>query len=383
MSLRQPLITGTVTAVVGVSSAAAIVLAGLAGVGASEQQAASGLLAASVLMGLCSIYLAVSTRTPLLVAWSTPGAALLVGAGVPDGGWAAAIGAFLLAAVLTVLASRWRLLADLITRIPAPVSSALLAGVLLPLCLAPARAVAELPDLAAPVAATWIAVHLLRPAYATPAALVTLLLVLVVDGSTPGLSSDLLPQASLTAPVFDLETMLAIGIPLFVVTMASQNVTGAAILQAFGYRPDVRRALLTTGAASAAGAPFGCHAVNLAAITAAMTAAPEAHPDPDRRWIAVVACGVVSIVLGLFSNALAAVLLEAPSLLVQAVAGLALLPTFGRALAAAMTDEPERDAAVVTLVASAGAWSAFGVTAPFWGLLAGLGYRWLSRSGRR
>jgi benzoate membrane transport protein len=379
LSARQPVLTGVVTAVVGISSAAAIVLAGLSGVGATEGQAASGLLAATVLMGACSIYLSLSTRMPLLVAWSTPGAALLATAGVPDGGWAAAIGAFLLAAALTVIAGQWRALAELITRIPAPVSAALLAGVLLPLCLAPAKAVAEMPDLAAPVAVAWLGVHLVRPGYATPAALVALLVVLVVDGSTPPLSSDLLPSVDVTGPVFEPAAMLAIGVPLFIVTMASQNVTGAAILQAFGYRPDVRRALTTTGAASAVGAPFGCHAVNLAAITAAMTASPEADPDPSRRWIASAACGVTCVVLGLGANALAAVLLEAPALLIQAAAGLALLPTLGRALAAAMEDPSERDAALVTLVASAGAWSAFGVTAPFWGLLAGLVYRWLSR----
>ena len=376
------MLQGIVTAVVGVSSAAAIVLAGLSGVGATAEQAASGLLAATIIMGLCSIYLSFSTRTPLLVAWSTPGAALLATAGVPDGGWAAAIGAFLLAAALTVIAGQWRRLAGLITRIPAPVSAALLAGVLLPLCLAPARAVAEMPDLAAPVAVVWLGMHLTRPGYATPAALVALLVVLVADGSTPPLSSELLPAVDVTAPVFEPAALLAIGVPLFVVTMASQNVTGAAILQAFGYRPDIRRALTTTGVASAAGAPLGCHAVNLAAITAAMTASPEADPDPARRWIASAACGVTCVALGLGANALAAFLLEAPALLIQAAAGLALLPTLGRALAAAMEDESERDAALVTLVVSAGAWSAFGVTAPFWGLVAGLAYRAIGRRMR-
>ena len=379
MTARQPVVTGIVTAVVGFASAATVVLAGLAGVGATPTQAASGLLAVSVAMGICSIHLSASTRLPMLVAWSTPGAALLIGAGVPDGGWPSAIGAFLFAAALTVVAGRSRALAEAITRIPSAVSAALLAGVLLQLCLAPAEAVAELPELAGPVTATWLVLALWAKPWAVPGAVVAAVVVLVADGSAPPLSSDLLPTVELVTPAFDLGAVIGLGLPLFVVTMASQNVTGAAILQAFGYRPDIPRALTTTGVARAAAAPFGGHGVNLAAITAALTASPDADPDPERRWIASASAGVATIVLGLSAGAMAALLATAPPLLVQAVAGLALLGALGGALAGAVGDESERDAAVVTFVVSAGTFSAFGVTAPFWGLVAGLGYRALAR----
>jgi benzoate membrane transport protein len=271
-------------------------------------------------------------------------------------------------------------LAQAITRLPAALSAALLAGVLLPLCLAPARAVAELPELAGPVTLVWLVLLLVARSWAVPGSVVAAVIVLVADGSAPPFSSELLPVVDLTAPVFRLDAILGIALPLFVVTMASQNVTGAAVLQAFGYRPDVSQALTVTGVASAAAAPLGGHGVNLAAITAAITAGPEAGTDPARRWIASSAAGVAAIALGALSGAAAALLLAAPPLLVQAVAGLALLGALGGALAAAMDDPDEREAAIVTLVVSAGGFSALGITAPFWGLLAGLAFRALRRS---
>lgn len=371
----QYLAAGVVASVVGFASAATIVLAGLRSVGASTEQASSGLLAVSVAMGALSVVLSLRSRVPTLVAWSTPGAALLISAHAPAGGWAAAIGAFLFAALLTVLAGMWRRLERAIEAIPGAIGNALLAGVLLPVCLSPARAAADIPALALPVIAAWLVAWVLARRWAAPAAIAAAVLALVIDGRAPGLNSDLLPTLQLTAPHFSLGAIIGIGIPLFVVTMASQNVPGAAILASLGYRVKLRAALVSTGAGSALAAPAGGHAVNLAAITAAIVAGPEAGPDRDRRWLAAAAGGVTAMALGLSSGVAAALIAAAPHLLVEAVAGLALLGALTGGLAAALADPQERDAAVVTLVVAASGITVGGLTAPFWALVAGLGFR--------
>jgi len=175
----------------------------------------------------------------------------------------------------------------------------------------------------------------------------------------------------LTPPTFTVPALIGIAVPLFLVTMAGQNVPGAAVLATFGYEPPLRAALVTTGLVSAAAAPFGAHAVNLAAITAALTAGPEADPDPDRRWIATVALGAGQLVLGLGAGLATALVLLSPPVLVVAVAGLALLPALGSALAGALAEPDQREAAVITFVATASGLSLLGVGSAFWGLLAG------------
>jgi benzoate membrane transport protein len=268
----QPLLAGIVTAVVGFASSATIVLAGLTGVGASPAQAASGLLVLCATTGIAGIALGLRTRMPISIAWSTPGAALLAATGPVAGGWPAAVGAFVVAGALAVVAGAWRPLTRALTAIPAALASAMLAGVLLPLCVAPAAAVVDLPALAGPVVLAWAALLVLRRRWAVPGALVVAIGALLVDGSAPALSSDLLPAVVLTAPDWRWEAVAGLALPLFVVTMASQNVPGAGVLASFGYRPDLRPVLMATGALSAAGAPLGGHAINLAAITAALAA---------------------------------------------------------------------------------------------------------------
>ena len=374
----QPVIAGLTTAIVGFMGAFAVVLAGLRAVGASEAQAASGLLVLSLSMGVVAIGLSLRARTPIAIAWSTPGAALLVTTGVPDGGWPAAVGAFAVTGVLLALAGLWRPLGRLIAAIPAPIASAMLAGVLLTVCLAPARAAAESPAQALPVIAAWLVLWRFAPRWAVPGAIAALAVVMLVEGSP--VQGGLTPAVDFTAPAFELAAVIGIAIPLFLVTMASQNVTGMAVLQGFGYRPDLRPVLLSTGAATALIAPFGGHAINLAAITQALAAGPDAGPDVSRRWIAAVTAGIGAVVLGLTAGLAAALATAAPEGLVEAIAGLALLGALTASLSVALADTPDREAAVITLVVAASSITVLGISAPFWGLVAGLGVRSLRRT---
>lgn len=370
--LAQPVLAGVVAAVVGFASSFAIVLAGLRAVGASEAQAASGLLVLSVTMGVVGVVASRTTRMPVAIAWSTPGAALLVSSGQVEGGFPAAVGAFVLAGALTVVAGLWRPLTRAIAAIPGPLGAALLAGVLLPVCLAPARSAVDEPWLTLPVVAVWAVLVLRARAWAVPGALAAAIVAVAVDGPDAGRGfHPHWPDLVWTTPSWELGTLIGLGLPLFVVTMASQNIAGAAVLGTFGYRPPLRPLLTGTGAASAVGAPFGAHGINLAAITAALVAGPDADPDPGRRWIAGASNGASYFVIGPLAGVATAVVAAAPPLLIEAVAGLALLGALAGALAAATADPEMRDAATVTLVVSASGITAAGISAPFWGLVAG------------
>ncbi|MEU1752401.1 benzoate/H(+) symporter BenE family transporter [Micromonospora matsumotoense] len=374
----QPVLAGVVTAVVGFASSFTVVLAGLRAVGASEAQAASGLLTVSVAAGVCATWLGLRHRMPIAIAWSTPGAALLVATGPVPGGWPAAVGAFALCGLLIVAAGLFPALGRAVAAIPAPVAAAMLAGVLLPLCTAPVRALVEVPTLAAPVIVTWLVLHRFARRWAVPAALVVAALAIVLTTSGVGVGvADLRPVVSPTVPTFTLPAMVGLALPLFLVTMAAQNVPGTAVLRGYGYRPPLAPALRATGLASALGAATGGHAVNLAAITAALAAGPDAHPDPDRRWIASMTAGIGLALLGLGAGAATTLVLLSPPVLIEAVAGLALLGALAGALSAALAvpspaaDPHSREAAVVTFVVTASGVSLLGVGGAFWGLLAG------------
>jgi benzoate membrane transport protein len=371
-SLIQPIAAGLLAAIVGFASAFTIVLEGLAGAGATPAQAASGLLALCVGQGVLGIFLSLRTRQPISIAWSTPGAALLMGAGVPQGGFGVAVAAFLMTAGLIVVAGLWRPLGRAMAAIPLPLASAMLAGVLLELCLAPVHAVAELPALALPIALAWALGWRFARRYAVPIAVcVTAVIVALATPMPAGAWSLAWPRAVLVAPVFDLLPAIGIAVPLFIVTMASQNVPGPAVLRGNGYEAPVGPVFVTTGLGSAAVALFGGQGLNLSAITAALCAGPEAGPDPAKRYLACVAAGGAYVVLGLGAGLAAAFIAASPPLLIQAVAGLALLGSLAGALTAALADERSRLAALVTFVTTASGITVMGVGAAFWGLVAG------------
>jgi benzoate membrane transport protein len=371
-SLIQPVAAGLLAAVVGFASSFAIVLAGLTAVGATPAEAASGLLAVSAGMGLLNIVFSLATRTPLTIAWSTPGAALLVAVGTEPGGFPAAAGAFVVAGLLIVLAGLWRPFGRAVAAIPMPLAGAMLAGVLLELCLAPVKAAGAMPELALPIILAWALALRFARAYAVPIGVaVTAVVVMVAVRLPADAFAGAWPAPVLVLPAFNLHATIGIALPLFIVTMASQNVPGLAVMRANGYRPEVGPVFVWTGLGSVATAFFGGHTLNLAAITAALCAGPEAHADPARRWIASFTCGVAYLGLALLSGFAARFIAATPPLLVQAVAGLALLGSLGGALRQALDHEEHRLPAVVTFVTSASGIAILGVGSAFWGLVAG------------
>lgn len=383
--VSRPIVAGIVTALVGFTSSFAVVLTGLDAVGASAAQAASGLLAVSLAMGLACIVLAWRYRMPITAAWSTPGAALLVATGSVEGGWPAAVGAFLVTASLILLTALWPALGALIARIPPSIAQAMLAGVLLPLCLAPITGVVANPWGVLPVVLTWLVFARLAPRWAVPLAFAAAAAVVAVTLGAAGTPVDpavLLPRFELTMPAFTMGALVGIALPLFIVTMASQNVPGIAIMRSFGYEVPWRPAMLVTGLGTALGAPAGGHAINLAAISAALAASPDAGPDPARRWLAGVSTGASYLVLGAFSAAFATLVVLAPTAVIPAVAGLALFGAFGAAVQQAIDDPGERLPAVVTFLVAASGIAVLGVSAAFWALVAGLLVRTVLHAGR-
>jgi benzoate membrane transport protein len=372
MFSAQALAAGLVAAFVGFAGSFAVVVRGLTAVGATPAQAASGLMALSIAMGVCGIVLSLKLRMPISVAWSTPGGALLATSGPVAGGFNGAVGAFIVTAVLIVICGLWKPLGRLVSAIPAPLANAMLAGVLLGLCLAPMHAVAVVPGLALPVVLVWVVMGQIARRFAVPAAvLVAAGLIVATTALPPGGLGSFWPAPVLVAPVFSLGGVVGIALPLFIVTMASQNIPGMAVLNVNGYRPAPGGLFTVTGLFGVIAAPFGGHAVNLAAITAALCAGSEAHADPARRYWAAVVTGGAYVVFGLLAGAATFLIAAAPPVLIEAVAGLALLGALGSALMGAASDPREREAAIVTFLVTASGLSFFGISGAFWGLVAG------------
>jgi benzoate membrane transport protein len=363
---------GLLAAFVGFASSFAVIVQGLTAMGATPAQATSGLVALSVAMGLCGIVVGLQTKMPISIAWSTPGAALLAQAGMPQGGWPVAVGAFLACGALIVLAGLWRPLGRWVAAIPAPLASAMLAGVILPLCLAPLRAVQAAPAIGLPVIAAWLIVAQFRRLFAVPAAVAVAGVLAVLHARPGGFSHAMLwPHPLLTMPQFRPAALVGVAVPLFIVTMASQNIPGLAVLAAYGYRPPLGALFRATGLATLIAAPFGGHAINLAAITAALCAGEDAGPDPGRRYWAGVVASAAYAVLGLLSGLATALIAAAPPFLIQAVAGLALLGALGSALRGMAADPRLREPAVLCFLTTASGISVWGIGGAFWGLLAG------------
>jgi benzoate membrane transport protein len=329
-------------------------------------------MAVSIAMGLCGILLSLRTRLPISIAWSTPGAALLATSGVVAGGFAAAVGAFLVTGALIVAAGMSRPLGRWVAAIPPPLASAMLAGVLLNLCLAPARAVAQSPAMGLAIVLAWAVMARFNRLLAVPAAVLVAGILIASSSALPAdLASALVPHPVFSVPVFSVQAVIGIAIPLFIVTMASQNIPGMAVLSVNGYAPRPGPLFRWTGLFTMLAAPFGGHAVNLAAITAALCAGPDAHPDPAKRYWAASITGAVYVVFGLLAGAATAFIGAAPPVLIEAVAGLALLGAFGSALMGAVGVPEHREAATITFLVSGSGLTFLGIGGAFWGLLAG------------
>lgn len=372
----QSLFMGVLIAFVGFASSFAVVLHGLTGVGANEAQAASGLMALSISMGVCAILVSTVTRLPVSIAWSTPGAALLASSGVVEGGFNAAVGAFLVCGLLIIIAGLWKPLGRIVSAIPPALANAMLAGVLLSLCFAPVKAIAFNPLFGLPIVLAWAVVGSVSRLYAVPAALIAFVLVVALgidmpEGALAGLSAALVPQAEFVSPSFSASALISIALPLFIVTMASQNIPGIAVLKVNDYHPDPGPLFATTGLFTLLSAPFGGHAVNLAAITAAMCAGSDSHPDRARRYWSSINAGIAYVVFGLLAGAVTTFVSLAPSVLIEAVAGLALIGAFSSSAVAAFTNAETREAAAITFLVTASGVGFAGVSGAFWGLVAG------------
>ncbi len=372
----QSLFMGCLTAFVGFASSFAVIIQGLKGVGATDLEAGSGLMALSVSMGVCAIVLSLATRLPISIAWSTPGGALLATTGAVVGGFPAAVGAFIVCASLIVIAGLFKPLGRAVAAIPAPLANAMLSGVIIGLCFAPVKAISADLWLGLPIVVAWVVIGSFKRLFAVPAALVAFVLVLVFGVDIPpdafaALSKSLAPPVEFVLPVFNWQALVSIALPLFIVTMASQNIPGIAVLKVNRYEPDPGPLFAATGLFSLFSAPFGGHAVNLAAITAAMCAGEDAHPDPKRRYWAAVIGGLGYVIFGLLAGVVTAFVALAPPILIQAVAGLALIGAFSGSAVAAFQAPETREAAALTFLITASGVSFGGISGAFWGLLAG------------
>lgn len=375
------MVQGAIVAIVGYWASVAILIKGLAAMGASEGQIASGLLFVGLAKGVAAIALSLQSRMPVSVAWTTPGLALLISTGAVTGGFPAAVGAMIVTGLLIVLAAFWEPLTRFVQAIPKAIANAMLAGILLKLGLAPFVALKELPLLAGLILLVWLVTMRFARLWAVPAAVaVAIGEIMLQNGGVGG--GFRLPEPVFVMPVFTLEAMLAVALPLFIVTMASQNITGLAVLSTFGYRPSMRLGLAVTGLLSAITAPFGAPTVNFAAITAALCAGADAHPDPGRRYVAAVFSGIGYVALGLLGAVAAALVLRASPILIEAAAGLALIASFGGAIKGATEDEAERLPALLTFFVTASGLSIYGIGGAFWGLVLGWLVRELLRLGR-
>ncbi|MDX7953193.1 benzoate/H(+) symporter BenE family transporter [Lichenihabitans sp. Uapishka_5] len=382
-SWLQPLSTGLLAALVGFASTFAIILQGLRSVGATPAEAASGLFILCVVQGALAIVYGFVWKQPISIVWSTPGAALLIATGPVAGGFPAATGAFLVAVALIVLAGLWSAFGRLVSSIPVGLAGAMLAGILFEICLAPVHATVAQPALTLPIVLAWaLALRFARP-YAIPVALlVTVAIVVTVTAVPPGALADVWPHPVFVWPRWSPTVIGTLAVPLFIVTMASQNVPGLAVMRSNGFAPPVGPVFVGTGLGGAVTAAFGGPPVNLAAITAALCAGPDAHPDPNRRYYATVVAGLAYLVLGLFAGVTTAFIEVSPKALIAAVAGLALVSSFAGALATALADAEHRIPVGVTFLVTASGASFFGIGAPFWGLVAGGALMALNAVGR-
>ncbi len=364
---------GFVAVLVGFTSSVAIVFQAAQAFHATPAQITSWVWALGLGMGLCSLVPSLWLRKPVMVAWSTPGAAVLATAGLAGSfTMADAVGAFLVCAALITLVGVTGWFERAMDRIPMEIATALLAGVLARFGLDAFAAAQTALPLVLVMLATYLLARRLWPRYAVVLTLLAAIAWASSSGQMAWSAVTLeLARPEFTAPRFSWSALVSLALPLFVVTMASQNLPGVAVIRATGYHLPVSGILTLTGVATLLLAPFGAFALNLSAITAAICMGPEAHPDPQRRYTAAVSCGALYVVIGLFGAVITGLLTAFPKELVVAIAGLALLGTIGSGLAAALRDEAHREAALITFLVTLSGVTVAGVGSAFWGVVAG------------
>lgn len=371
MSMRLSIpISAFVAAIVGFGGTLAIVIAAAHAVGATQIQTASWVTTICLAMAIESLWLSWRTKMPVITAWSTPGLALMAASSGFSIG--EAVAAFIVTAILLIATGLFKPLTQLISRIPPSVASGMLAGIVVTFALNAVKTVPVDPWLILPLIAAFFIIRLFNPALSVLAVLIGGGLAAFLTGRVGGLPTPELSTLTLIAPDFTAKAMIGLALPLYLVTMASQNLSGLAVLRAAGYHPEPGPLIGVTGLFSLLSAPFGGSTTNLAAISAAICTGPDVHPDPAERWKTGPFYALAYLVFAIFGASLVAIFAVLPQSLIVLVAGLALMASLANALAIALKDEGQRMAATVTFVVTASGLTLFGVGAAFWGLIAGL-----------
>ena len=382
-SSLSALVAGFIAMLTGHTSGLVLIFQAGQAAGLSDLLIASWIWALSLGMAVCTIGLSLYYRAPIVVAWSTPGAALLISS-LPGVSFSEAIGAYLLCATLLTIVGLTGTFERLMRHLPVSLAAALLAGILFRIASAIFDAVEQQSLLVLSMLGSYLIFKRLQPRYAVLAALIV--------GSGLAYQLGLLDLSAVplsvavpvwTTPTFTFNAAISIGLPLFVVAMASQNIPGLAVLRADGYNVPASPLLSATGIASFVLAPLGAHGVNLAAITAAICTGPHAHEDPRKRYTAAIFCGLFYALAGLFGASLVALFAALPSALLLSVAAIALLGSIGNGLSVAMHAPNEREAALLTFMVSASGVSFFGIGSAFWGLVAGVATLLIVNVGKR
>lgn len=375
---------GFVAVLVGFTSSVAIVFQAALAFGATPELISSWMWALGLGMGLCSALPSLVLRQPVMVAWSTPGAAVLATAGaIGHFGMAEAVGAFLVCGALITLFGATGWFEKLMNRIPMAVASGLLAGVLARFGLQAFAAAQTALPLVLVMLGAYLLARRLAPRYAVVVTLAAAVVFVAAEGRMAWSQVRFeLARPVFTAPRFTLAAITSLALPLFIVTMASQNLPGVAAIRAAGYRMPISRIITLTGIATLLLAPFGAFALNLSAITAAICMGREAHENPDKRYTAAVSCGLLYVFIGIFGAAVTGLLTAFPKELVAAIAGLALLGTIGNGLASALADESNREAALITFLVTLSGVAIAGIGSAFWGVLAGALALFVQQYGR-
>lgn len=373
--------SAVVAAVVGFGGTLALIIAAAQALGATQAETASWVTAICLAMFIATGYLSWRYKMPIISAWSTPGLALIGGS--IGFSMQQAVGAFIVTAVAIIITGLIKPISAFVSRIPASIASGMLAGVLFAFLTGAARTIPVDPLFVLPLVALFFIIRLFNPAMAVLAVLFGGVIFAILSGRVASIPDIELSTVTVIMPVFDVRAMIGLALPLYLVTMASQNLPGFAVLRAAGYEPPTSAALLVTGLVSLISAPFGAHTSNMAAISAAICTGPDAHPDPEKRWLTGPFYALSYLIFAIFGASLVALFAVLPPPLIALVAGLALIGAFTNEVALALKTEPERLAAIVTFAVTASGITIGGIGAAFWALVAGLAVVFVDHAKKR
>lgn len=373
--------SAVVAAVVGFGGTLALIIAAAQALSATQAETASWVTAICLAMFAATGYLSWRYKMPIISAWSTPGLALIGGS--IGFSMQQAVGAFIVTAIAIIITGLIKPISAFVSRIPASIASGMLAGVLFAFLTGAARTIPVDPLFVLPLVALFFIIRLFNPAMAVLAVLFGGVIFAILSGRVASIPDIELSTVTVIMPVFDVRAMIGLALPLYLVTMASQNLPGFAVLRAAGYEPPTSAALLVTGLVSLISAPFGAHTSNMAAISAAICTGPDAHPDPEKRWLTGPFYALSYLIFAIFGASLVALFAVLPPPLIALVAGLALIGAFTNALALALKTEPERLAAIVTFAVTASGITIGGIGAAFWALVAGLAVVFVDHAKKR